>query len=177
MRPSELLVEQIDDFTERQRIGPLAAVTAAGSDRRDLAARLEYFEGERETTWWRMVAALSLVQMGYSEHLRTMMDALNTGTLAGQYVPALLLDPEIVSGAEVAEALEDTLRVGTPEERETVLWMIPFLDVGEESRKQTMVEQALEDGDPAVRSAAQWASDALARRSRADHRMGREGQP
>jgi hypothetical protein len=177
MGPSDLLVEQIDDFAERQRIGPLAAVTAAGSGRGDLAPRLEYFESERETTWWRMVSALSLVELGHPEHLRTMIDALNTGTLAGQYVPALLLDPEIVPGAQVAVALEETLRVGTPEERETVLWMVPFLEVGEQSKKRILVEEALRDGDPAVRSAAQWAAGTLDHRSNVDEAMGQEGQP
>lgn len=159
--PSEAMVALVDDFVERQRIGPLAAIAAAHEGRRDLAPELEHFESERETTWWRMIAALSLVELGHDEHLRTMLDALNTGTLAGQYVPSLLLDPDVVPQEQVAAALMKTLQVGTTEERETVAWMIPYLGAAD---AQAALERAKLDSEPAVRRAATWADEQLGRR-------------
>ncbi len=159
--PSDELVALVDDFVERQRIGPLAAIATAHAGRRDLAASLEHFESERETTWWRMIAALSLVELGQPKHLRTMLDALNTGTLAGQYVPSLMLDPDVVAREQAAAALLETLRDGTVEERETVAWMIPYLGVPE---AKTALAIAREDPEPAVRRAATWADEQLGRR-------------
>lgn len=158
---SEEMVVLIDDFAERQRIGPLAAIAAAHAGRADLASDLEYFESERETTWWRMVAALSLVELGQPEHLRTMIDSLNSGTLAGQYVPSLLLDEDVVRPDQVARALLETLKVGTAEERETVAWMIPYLG---EPEAEAALEIARVDPEPAVRHAATWADEQLGRR-------------
>ena len=40
---------------------PAAAVSSAANGRTDLAPQLEYFEDEDETTWWKLVAAYSLV--------------------------------------------------------------------------------------------------------------------
>lgn len=159
--PSEEMVALVDDFVERQRIGPLAAIATAHEGRRDLAPELEYFESERETTWWRMIAALSLVELGRDEHLRTMLDALNTGTLAGQYVPSLLLDPDVVSREQVAAALLETLSVGTTEERETVAWMIPYLS---DPEAHAALSVAKVDPEPSVRHAATWAEEQLGRR-------------
>ena len=154
------MVGLIDDFVERQRIGPLAAVATAQGARLDLAEELEYFQGDRETTWWRMIAALSLVELGREEHLRTMIDAMNTGTLAGQYVPSLLLDPELIDREQVIEALHQTALEGSLEERETVGWMLPYLDrqeVGE------VLEILRDDPEASVRRAARWASGELER--------------
>ncbi len=159
--PSEEMVALVDDFVERQRIGPLAAIAAAHEGRQDLADDLEHFESDRETTWWRMIAALSLVELGRDEHLRTMLDALNTGTLAGQYVPSLLLDPDVVPREQMVDALLETLRVGTVEERETVTWMIPYLGVPE---AKEALKIAGADPEPAVRRAAQWAGEHMGRR-------------
>ncbi|MDG2307460.1 MAG: glycosyltransferase family 39 protein [Candidatus Binatia bacterium] len=166
--PSEEMVALIDDFVERQRIGPLAAIAAAHAGRRDLAPDLEHFESERETTWWRMIAALSLVELGQPEHLRTMLDALNTGTLAAQYVPSLMLDSDLVERDELAAALLETLSVGTVEERETVAWMIPYLGAPEAREALAL---AREDSDPAVRRAATWAAEKMGRHPLAQSRV------
>jgi len=156
--PADEMVALVGDFAERQRIGPLAALAAAESGRADLADALEHFESERETTWWRMIAALSLVDLGRSEHLRTMLETINTGTLAAQYVPSLLLDPELISRSEVAVALQETVREGSAEEKETIAWMLPYVegvDVG------PVVRVLREDPDPAVRRAADWAHERM----------------
>ena len=108
-----------------------------------------------------MVAALSLVELGQPEHLRTMIDSLNSGTLAGQYVPSLLLDEDVVRPDQVARALLETLKVGTAEERETVAWMIPYLG---EPEAEAALEIARVDPEPAVRHAATWADEQLGRR-------------
>lgn len=171
--PSEELVELIDDFVERQRIGPLAAIATAHAGREDLAAELEYFESERETTWWRMIAAMSLVELGRPEHLRTMLDALNTGTLAAQYVPSLMLDPDVLARDDVVTALLETLSVGTPEERETVAWMIPYLGAPEAA---LALERARRDPEPGVRRAAEWAEEQIGRRPLAQRPSAGQGE-
>jgi len=152
--PSDETVELIDDFVERQRIGPLAAVATAESGRRDLADELEHFDSDRETTWWRMIASLSLVSLGERQHYRTMLDSLNQGTLAAQYVPSLLLDPDLLPRDEVVAALVETAREGSAEERETVAWMAPY--VGAPELRATL-ETLRSDPDPNVRQAAEWA--------------------
>lgn len=144
----------LDDFVERQRIGPFAAISAAEQGRPDLAAQLEYFEDEDETTWWRMISAYSLVQMGDHEHLGTLFDALNTGTLAGQYVPSLLLDDQLVDPSLVAAQIRIELREGTEEERETAAWMAAYIN---DADLTTSLEVAASDENPAVQRAARWA--------------------
>jgi hypothetical protein len=151
---SEEMVGMIDDFVERQRIGPFAAITMAHAGRVDLADQFEYFSDEDETTWWRMVAAFSLVEVGQAEHLETLFDSLTIGTLAAQYVPSLLLDPELVSPDWVAARVARELREGTEEERETAAWMAAWLPQAEVGRA---LERALQDPDPRVRRAAEWA--------------------
>ena len=155
-RDVEPLVGLIGDFAERQRIGPMAALAVAREGRLDLADRLEWFESERETTWWRMLAALSLVELGRTQHMRTLIDSLNSGTLAGQYVPSLLLDPEVLNRNQVEEAMRETLRVGSAEERETVAWMIPFLA---EPVRRELWTTALADPEASVRHAAEWGAE------------------
>lgn len=158
---SEEMVALVDDFVERQRIGPFAAIAAAHAGRRDLGDDLEYFEDEDETTWWRMVSAFSLVELGETEHLETLFDALTTGTLAAQYVPSLLLDEELVPPDLVAAQVVAELRSGTEEERETAAWMAAFLP--QEEAHEALAE-ALDDPDPRVRRAAEWSLSRRAQR-------------
>ena len=148
------MVAMIDDFVERQRIGPYAAISAAEEGRPELAEALEYFDDEDETTWWRMISAYSLVQMGDREHLGTLFDALNTGTLAGQYVPSLLLDEQLVDGALVAAQIRVELLEGTEEERETAAWMAAYVNGADLTME---LEEATSDESPAVQRAARWA--------------------
>ena len=151
---TEEMVAMLDDFVERQRIGPFAAISAAEEGRPDLAAQLEYFEDEDETTWWRMISAYSLVQMGQHEHFGTLFDALNTGTLAGQYVPSLLLDDQLVDPSLVAAQIRIELREGTEEERETAAWMAAYVN---DADLTISLEMAASDESPAVQRAARWA--------------------
>jgi len=151
----------LDDFVERQRIGAFAAIAASEEGRPDLIPALEYFEDEDETTWWRMISAYSLVKMGAPEHLGTLFDALNTGTLAGQYVPSLLLDEELVDSALVADQIREELREGTEEERETAAWMAAYLSRADLTME---LEAASADSSAAVQRAARWALEK--RRSR-----------
>jgi hypothetical protein len=148
------MVAMLDDFVERQRIGAFAAIAAAEEGRPDLIPELEYFEDEEETTWWRMIAAYSLVQMGAQEHLGTLFDALNTGTLAGHYVPSLLLDEELVDSELVANQIREELREGTEEERETAAWVAAYVSRADLTME---LEAASSDSSPAVRRAARWA--------------------
>ena len=62
---SDALVAPIgDDFAERQRIGPLAALAIAGAQRQDLKQKIDGPWDRRETTWWKMLAAYALVRLG-----------------------------------------------------------------------------------------------------------------
>lgn len=166
--PSEEMVAMIDDFVQRQRIGPFAAIAAAHAGRRDLGEELEYFEDEDETTWWRMVSAFSLVELGETEHLETLFDALTIGTLAAEYVPSLLLDEELVRPDLVAAQVVAELRSGTEEERETAAWMAAFLPQPEAGEA---LAEALDDPDPRVRRAAQWSLERRAERPRGGAEM------
>jgi hypothetical protein len=158
---SDEMVGMIDDFAERQRIGPLAALAAARAERRDLAPRLDYFEDEDETTWWRLVAAYALLELGESERVHTLMDTIEAGTLGAQYVPSILLDPDLVAPAEAAGAVAAALRDGGPEERETAAWMVPFLHSRE---ADGALLAARGDPDPRVRHAVEWAAKEIERR-------------
>jgi hypothetical protein len=151
---NEEMVAMIDDFVERQRIGPFAAITMAHAGREHQADQFEYFSDEDETTWWRMIAAFSLVEMGHTEHLGTLFDSLTMGTLAAQYVPSLLLDPELIPGDQVAAGVVRELHEGSEEERETAAWMAAWLPQPEVGRA---LESALQDPEPRVRHAAGWA--------------------
>jgi hypothetical protein len=146
-------------------------VATAHAGRGDLAPRLEHFESERETTWWRMIAALSLVELGERRHLRTMLDALNEGTLAEQYVPSLLLDPALIARPDVSQALLETLGEGSEAERETVAWMLPYLDT---PNRDALLEVALRDPSAFVRRAAEWARETARERAAAAPAAGRE---
>jgi hypothetical protein len=101
-----------------------------------------------------MIAAYSLVQMGAQEHLGTLFDALNTGTLAGHYVPSLLLDEELVDSELVANQIREELREGTEEERETAAWVAAYVSRADLTME---LEAASSDSSPAVRRAARWA--------------------
>jgi hypothetical protein len=158
---SDEMVAMVDDFAERQRIGPLAALAAASGGRSDLAPRLDYFEDEDETTWWRMVAAYALFEMGEEDRLRTMLDTIESGTLGAQYVPSILLDPELVDPDEAAAAVAAALAQGSPETRETAAWMIPFL---KSRRADGGLAAAETDPDLRVRRAVEWAAQEVERR-------------
>ncbi|MEW6270382.1 MAG: glycosyltransferase family 39 protein [Thermodesulfobacteriota bacterium] len=154
------LVRPIDDFVERQRIGPLAALAAASADRRDLAPVLDGYWDRDETTWWKMLAAYALFELGERQRLITLFELMNEGTLPGQFVPSILLDPVVVPPDLAAAAVADRIAHGSPEERETAVWMVPFLA---SDGAWAAVEAVADDPDPWVRNAARWA---LARRDR-----------
>ena len=158
---SDAMVGMIDDFADRQRIGPLAALAASSAKRRDLAPRLDYFDDDRETTWWRMVAAYALFELGERERVHTLMDTIESGTLGSQYVPSILLDPELIDPAEAAGAVATALREGGPEERETAAWMVPFLRSRDADSALLAVR---DDPDPRVKHAAEWAAKEIERR-------------
>ncbi len=157
----EVTVELMDDFEERQRIGPLAALSAAEAGRIDLVPKLEHFESERETTWWRMLAAWSLLRLGANQHLPTFFEAIDSGTLGGQYVPSMLLDPLLTAPAVASTAVAMMLAKGSPEVRETGAWMAPFLKV---PLPAGVLSVASQDAKPAVRWAAGWALAEIAQK-------------
>jgi hypothetical protein len=166
---SDAMIELVDDFVERQRIGPLAALAAASARRRDLAPQLDHFADEDETTWWRMVAAYALLELGQRERVHTLMDTIEAGTLGAQYVPSILLDPELVEPEAAAAAVGAALREGSPEERETAAWMVPFL---RSRAADAALLAARGDPDPRVKRAAEWASAELERRREQAQREG-----
>lgn len=151
---SERLVAPIDEFVERQRIGPLAALAVADQGRQDLKPQIEGYWGRRETTWWKMLAAYALYELGERERLRTMFELMNEGTLPGQFVPSIVLDPELVPPADAVATIVDRIANGSPEERETAAWMVPFVGSDE---AWPAVEAVADDSDPRVRKAARWA--------------------
>jgi hypothetical protein len=152
---SDALVAPIgDDFAERQRIGPLAALAIGHAGRSDLAAKIDGPWDRRETTWWKMLAAYALVQLGENGRLATLFDLMNEGTLPGQFVPSMLLDPLLVRPEVAAAALADRLQNGSAEERETAAWMVPYLA---SDAAWPALEQAARDPDPRVQHAAEWA--------------------
>jgi hypothetical protein len=161
---SDELVGPIDDFVERQRIGPLAALAAADAARQDLKPALDGYWDRRETTWWKMMAAYALFELGERERLITLFELMNEGTLPGQFVPSILLDPGVVEPDAAAATLADRIAHGSREERETALWMIPYLASDD---AWPAVEAAADDPDPWVQNAARWA---LAHRRRAEER-------
>ena len=157
---SDALVAPIrDDFAERQRIGPLAALAVAHAGRNDLKEAIDGPWDRRETTWWKMLAAYALVQLGETERLQTMFALMNEGTLPGQFVPSIVLDPEIVPPAAAAGALIERLQNGSQEERETAAWMVPFLaaDPAADDAWAAVAAAAQQDPDPGVQHAARWA--------------------
>lgn len=157
---SDALVAPIgDDFAERQRIGPLAALAVAHAGRRDLATKIDGPWDRRETTWWKMLAAYALVRLGETGRLATLFELMNEGTLPGQFVPSIVLDPGLVAPDVAAAALAERIGNGSAEERETAAWMVPYLA---SDGAWAAVEAATQDPDPRVRHAAQWA---LARRA------------
>ncbi len=151
----------VADFEERQRIGPLAALAAADAGRRDLAPRLDHFASERETTWWRMLAAWALLRLGQDEHARTLYEAIDSGTLGGQYVPSILLDPALTEPGTASRLVAAMLADGSSEGRETAAWMAPYLVV---PVPEQALRAALADPEPGVQRAARWALDEIARR-------------
>ncbi|MBM4245067.1 MAG: glycosyltransferase family 39 protein [Deltaproteobacteria bacterium] len=161
---SDALVAPIgDDFAERQRIGPLAALAVAHAKRDDLKAKIDGPWDRRETTWWKMLAAYALVQMGDEDRLATLFELMNEGTLPGQFVPSIVLDPRLVAPAAASALVVERLRSGSPEERETAVWMVPYL--AEPGGAWRAVEAVTNDADPRVRHAAQWALEQRARAS------------
>lgn len=152
---SDALVGLIgDDFAERQRIGPLAALSIAEGQRADLAGRIDGPWDRRETTWWKMLAAYALVRLGDQSRLATLFELMNEGTLPGQFVPSIVLDPQLVPPDVAAAALAERMKNGSAEERETAAWMVPYLA---SDGAWAAVEAALQDPDPRVRRAAEWA--------------------
>lgn len=152
---SDALVAPIgDDFAERQRIGPLAALAIAGAQRQDLKQKIDGPWDRRETTWWKMLAAYALVRLGDTGRLQTLFELMNEGTLPGQFVPSILLDPDLVAPDAAAAALAERLRNGSAEERETAAWMIPYVA---SDAAWPAVEAAVQDPDPRVAHAARWA--------------------
>jgi len=152
---SDALVAPIgDDFADRQGIGPLAALAIAHAQRSDLKEKIDGPWDRRETTWWKMLAAYALVQLGENDRLQTMFALMNEGTLPGQFVPSIVLDPGLVPADTAAAALSERLQNGSEEERETAAWMVPFLA---SDGAWPAVEQAVKDPDPRVRHAAEWA--------------------
>ena len=159
---SDALVAPIgDDFAERQRIGPLAALAVAHARRDDLKEKIDGPWDRRETTWWKMLAAYALVQMGEDERLATLFELMNEGTLPGQFVPSIVLDPRLVAPAAAAAMVVERLRNGSPEERETAVWMVPYL--AEPGAAWGAVEAVVNDPDPRVANAARWALGQRAR--------------
>jgi HEAT repeat protein len=79
---------------------------------------------------------------------------MNEGTLPGQFVPSILLDPGLVPPDTAAAALSERMKNGSEEERETAAWMVPYLA---SDAAWPAVEQAANDPDPRVRHAAEWA--------------------
>ncbi|HEY8515156.1 MAG TPA: glycosyltransferase family 39 protein [Candidatus Binatia bacterium] len=153
----DALVAPIDDFVERQRIGPLAALAAARAGRQDLKPQLDGYWDRDETTWWKMLAAFALFQLGDDQRLVTLFDLMNEGTLPGQFVPSILLDPQVVAPDVAARAVVDRIANGSAEERETAVWMVPFLAANGADGAWAAVEKAVGDPDPWVRNAARWA--------------------
>jgi hypothetical protein len=161
---SDALVAPIgDDFAERQRIGPLAALAVAHAKRSDLKGKIDGPWDRRETTWWKMLAAYALVQMGENERLATLFELMNEGTLPGQFVPSIVLDPQLVSPVAAAAMVVERMKNGSPEERETAIWMVPYLT--EPGGAWTAVEAASGDPDLRVKHAAAWALEQRARAS------------
>ena len=64
--------------------------------RSDLTAKIDGPWDRRETTWWKMLAAYALVQLGDTDRLPTLFELMNEGTLPGQFVPSIVLDPDVV---------------------------------------------------------------------------------
>jgi len=152
---SDALVGMIgDDFAERQRIGPLAALSVAEAQRADLAAKIDGPWDRRETTWWKMLAAYALVRLGDTARLATLFELMNEGTLPGQFVPSIVLDTQLVPPQVAAAAVAERMKNGSAQERETAAWMVPYLA---SDGAWPAVEAALQDPDPGVRHAAQWA--------------------
>ncbi|MBY0279579.1 hypothetical protein K2Z84_29950, partial [Candidatus Binatia bacterium] len=161
---SDALVAPIgDDFAERQRIGPLAALAVAHARRDDLKSKIDGPWDRRETTWWKMLAAYALVQMGENQRLATLFELMNEGTLPGQFVPSIILDPRLVAPAAATAMVIERMRNGSPEERETAIWMVPYLS--EPGGAWGAVEGAASDADPRVKHAAEWALGQRARTS------------
>lgn len=154
-----LVAPIVDDFVERQRIGPLAALAVADAGRHDLKQKIDGPWNRRETTWWKMLAAYALVRLGDTDKLQTLFELMNEGTLPGQFVPSIVLDAGLVPPDAAAAAVAERMRNGSAEERETAAWMVPFLAAPDAA--WPAVEAAAQDPDPRVQRAARWA---LARR-------------
>ena len=161
---SDALVAPIgDDFAERQRIGPLAALAVAHARRDDLKGKIDGPWDRRETTWWKMLAAYALVQMGENERLATLFELMNEGTLPGQFVPSIVLDPRLVPPGAATAVVIERMKNGSSEERETAVWMVPYL--AEPGAAWAAVEGLANDPDPRVKHAAEWALGQRARAS------------
>lgn len=146
---------------DRSFTGVLASLVVAQAGAREWVPSLERLGDDlAKDNWTRMMTALALVQLGEQRHLLTLFDTLNRGTLPGQYVPSMLLDPAFVPPAAAVGCVLARLREGTEEERETAAWMAPF--VVPDVAVAAAVAEATRDRDPAVRHAATWAAGRLA---------------
>jgi hypothetical protein len=88
-----------------------------------------------------------------------LFDVVNRGTMGGQYVPSLMLDPGVVPHAATSLCLRVRLADGSDEERETAAWMSPYVG----ARFDGALRVASQDPVLAVRRAASWAVAACAR--------------
>jgi hypothetical protein len=151
---NEEMVGRVDEILERQRIGPLAALAMARGGRRDLGDHLVHFTDRRDGTWYRIVAAYSLHQLGRQDALGTLLGTINEDPLAEQYVPSLLLDPAVIDPAATRALLAEQAKSSLPAERELVAWMTPYLPPGD---PPIPLDELQRDPVAEVRYAADWA--------------------
>ncbi len=156
------LVDGLDDFDRRQRVGPLAALAVASAGRSDLAAKIEPVRDPDDSAWWRVVASWAQVRLGRGEYLAEMVAPMDGGTFAEQWVPAMLLDPAAVDPGAARDFVAKEIASGTPRRRELGAWASALLAGPADDAS---LARAVADPDPAVAAAARWAR---ARRSGAD---------
>jgi hypothetical protein len=146
----------LDDEETRHVLAPLTALAAAEAHRQDLVPTIEGLLRDRRIRrddWVRMMTATALVSLGRPRHVLTLFEVLNHGTMGGQYVPSVLLDPVLIPPAATALCLRTRLVDGTDEERETAAWMAPYA----RSSFARELLGASSDSVFAVRRAASWA--------------------
>jgi hypothetical protein len=153
------LVEGLDDFDFRQRVGPLAALATAAAGRADLADAIEPVRAPDDSAWWRVVSSWALVRLGRPEYLAEMIAPVDTGTFAEQWVPALLVDPSAVDPAAAREAVTRELGSDSPRRRELAAWITRLL---REPPDDALLDRVSRDPDPAVAAAARWARSSRA---------------
>jgi Dolichyl-phosphate-mannose-protein mannosyltransferase len=165
--PVDLLVGLLADEDSRYAMAPLTALVAAKAGRRDLVPTLEDLLRDRKVrrdNWITMMTTSALVSLGRPRHVLALFDVVNRGTMGGQYVPSLMLDPGVVPPAATALCLRLRLGDGSDDERETTAWMSPYVG----ARFDEELRAASADPVLAVRRAASWAVAARAG-GRRDH--------